>query len=103
MRSLPDSLKVVALDIKTRVIASDNASENTLALALGKAHRTELTHAGVKCDKSTPELLQNCSGVLGTTSNVVALVIRIDDAELRFAVCAVELSVGSSLYCVSNL
>lgn len=94
---------MVALDIKTRVITSDNASENTLALALDKAHRTELTHAGVKRDKSTPELLENCSGVLGTASNVVALVIRIDDAEFRFAICAVELSVGSSLYFVSKL
>lgn len=103
MRRLPDSLEVVALDIKARVVASDNTSENTPALALGKAHRTELTHAGVKCNKSTSELLKNCSGVLGTTSNVVALVIRIDDAELRFAICAVELSVGSSLYCVSKL
>lgn len=103
MRSLPDSLKVVALDIKTRVVASDNAFENTLALALGKAHRTELTHAGVEREKSTPELLKNCSGVLGSTSNIIALVIWIDNAELRFAVCAVELSVGSSLYCVSNL
>ncbi len=97
MARLPHPLKVVTLDVKARIIAPQDNLQNTLVLTLRQRHRPQLPHTSIQLDNRVSELLANLMGIGRAACDIVARVIRVNDAEFLGAGGAVEDPVCCSL------